>query len=83
MLKHMLLATILVGCAIDEQDAPDEPITTTTTQAVTGSDTLEEYAAKCDAAVGLHVPAFDCDAGVPLDGQTQNAQGLCAVVLGG
>jgi hypothetical protein len=78
MLKHMLLATILVGCATSEDDTPDEPITSSTEQAVTGTDTLEEYAAKCDAAVGLHVRAFDCDAGVEPDGQTQNGLGQCA-----
>jgi len=27
------------------------------------SDTLQAYAAKCDAATGIHVPAFNCDSG--------------------
>jgi len=27
------------------------------------SDTLVDYAAKCDAATGIHVPAFNCDLG--------------------
>jgi FG-GAP-like repeat len=82
MLKHILFATLLVGCAIEDQaDEPDEPATTRTTeQAVTGSDTLQEYAAKCDAAVGLHVPAFNCDAtgAASPDGQTTNGAGKCA-----
>ena len=30
---------------------------------VWASDTLEEYAQKCDAAIGATVPDFDCDAG--------------------
>ena len=33
------------------------------------SDTLSEYAAKCDAATGIHVPAFNCDDGTEVPGQ--------------
>ena len=33
------------------------------------SDTLSEYAAKCDAATGIHVPEFNCDAGTEVPGQ--------------
>jgi hypothetical protein len=32
-------------------------------------DSLSEYAAKCDAATGIHVPAFSCDAGTEVPGQ--------------
>jgi hypothetical protein len=36
------------------------------------TDTLTEYAAKCDLATGIHVPAFNCDSGaeVPNQGTT-------------
>jgi len=40
---------------------------------ITSTDSLQEYAAKCDAAVGLHVPAFSCDAGIELPGQMTSA----------
>jgi len=33
------------------------------------SDTLSEYAAKCDVATGIHVPAFDCNDGDEPPGQ--------------
>ncbi len=33
------------------------------------TDTLSEYAAKCDVAVGLHVPRFNCDVGTEVPGQ--------------
>lgn len=42
------------------------------------SDTLEQYAAKCDAATGIHVPAFNCDDGVEVPGQGTTPHGtLC------
>lgn len=40
------------------------------------SDTLAEYAAKCDAATGIHVPVFSCNDGVEVPGQG-NGSGLC------
>jgi hypothetical protein len=40
------------------------------------SDSLEEFAKKCAAAVGEDVPAFDCDAGTEVP-QTHLAGGLC------
>ena len=33
------------------------------------SDTLAEYAAKCDMATGIHVPAFNCDVGTEVPNQ--------------
>ena len=33
------------------------------------SDSLREYAAKCDAATKIHVPPFSCDAGTEVPGQ--------------
>jgi hypothetical protein len=33
------------------------------------SDTLAEYAKKCDKATGIHVPGFNCDAGTEVPGQ--------------
>lgn len=33
------------------------------------SDTLSEYAARCDLATGIHVPTFNCDAGTEVPGQ--------------
>lgn len=35
------------------------------------SDTLSQYAAKCDAATGIHVPSFSCDNGTEVPGQGQ------------
>jgi len=40
------------------------------------AETIEEYAAKCDAAVGASVPDFDCDAGT-LVPTTNHANGKC------
>jgi len=40
------------------------------------SDTLPQYAAKCDAAIGVTVPDFDCDAGT-LVPTTHLAGGRC------
>ena len=39
------------------------------------SDTLSEYAAKCDVATGIHVPAFNCNAGVEPPGQGTTPRG--------
>ncbi len=40
------------------------------------SDSLPQYAAKCDAAIGVTVPSFDCDAGT-LVPTTNHASGKC------
>src|SRR5262245_33681282 len=44
--------------------AQDEP--TSTLSASLASDTLEQYAAKCDQAIGLTVPDFNCEDGTPV-----------------
>ncbi|HYO52125.1 hypothetical protein [Archangium sp.] len=40
------------------------------------SDTLQEYAAKCDAAIGVTVPDFNCDSGVVVP-TTNYVNGKC------
>jgi hypothetical protein len=37
-------------------------------------DTLQEYAAKCDLATGVHVPAFSCENGIEVPGQGTKIQ---------
>jgi hypothetical protein len=40
-------------------------------------ETLREYAAKCDVATGVHVPAFNCEDGTEVPGQEADSQGKC------
>jgi hypothetical protein len=44
---------------------------------LTLSDTLPEYAAKCDAAIGVTVPEFHCDAGTVIPTTNLNRDGSC------
>lgn len=41
------------------------------------TDSLAEYAQKCEAATGINVPAFTCDAGIKVPGQEIDDQGKC------
>jgi len=46
-------------------------------KAGTTSDTVAEYAAKCDIATGIHVPEFNCDNGTLVLGQDPTAPDKC------
>ncbi|WP_147447041.1 hypothetical protein [Corallococcus sp. CA054B] len=52
----------------------DEPVLAQQTSAL--SDTLEQYAAKCDAAIGATVPDFNCELGT-LVPTTNHVNGKC------
>ena len=53
----------------DEQGTPSEQATTPDEQATPNGQTLQDYAAQCDKAIGVTVPDFDCDAGTDVPGQ--------------
>ena len=53
----------------DEQATPAEQATTPDQPAAPNEQTLEDYAAECDKAIGVTVPDFDCDAGTDVPGQ--------------
>ena len=80
----LAITALLAGCTTDE--VPDEEAPTTIanpTVVARGTnpsrDTLEEYAAKCDAATGIHVRSFNCEEGTPLEGQDRDKlTGKCA-----
>jgi hypothetical protein len=53
----------------DGQATPAGQATTPDQPAAPNEQTLEDYAAECDKAVGVTVPDFDCDAGTDVPGQ--------------
>jgi hypothetical protein len=63
---------LLLACGAGPSEGAVET-TSTRAQALvlpgTVSDTLTEYAAKCDVATGIHVPAFNCESGQLASGQ--------------
>ena len=61
------LASSACGSAEEFSEAGDEGVARVRQKNVyasPASDTLAAYAAKCDAATGIHVPAFSCDEGL-------------------
>ena len=56
------VAVCLIGCAALVPGA------------ARASDTLVDYAKKCDAAIGATVPDFDCDAGTEVPETNTNGQ---------
>jgi len=62
-------AALLSACSAVEEPAPGgEQVSTVAQQNVLqqpqASDSLTTYAARCDAATGIHVPAFSCNSGL-------------------
>ena len=79
-----MTASLTAGCSATAEKGEDEQSThraRSASQALTllgtRSDTLAEYAAKCDVATGIHVPGFNCDTGTEVPGQTMNGAGNC------
>jgi hypothetical protein len=80
------LAATSIACDVDPaelstdraEDPPAAEAVASQTHALT-SDTLEQFAAKCDAAIGVTVPDFNCDAETASEppGNDIDADGKC------
>ncbi len=80
----LCIASLAVGCdgAPDNTDEGEADEVVRRSEALTApgteSESLASYAARCDLATGIHVPAFNCDTGTEVPGQSKNSAGKCA-----
>jgi hypothetical protein len=72
----IVIAAAMSACASNDGTPPSEETATGETAEALSSDSLPKYAQKCDDAIGVTVPDFDCDDGT-LVPTTHHANGKC------